>query len=288
MKYYHQASSYQQNNNGYLSDLTEDSTEPVVDTSTNSRSNKTNNYHQIYEVNYYSDRRNNKTPIHVHHSPGYEVNSRILGDTNLQYHQQAGRNLNFAPKYQEERYFGSSATSYDSRVMDENINRGIGIVPSLKNEKVMIIANPNDKDILCGRGAPTNLHPGNQSFRKLTKQHQRLYLKTRRSDKPLIAMEILKEIKSDGGRFMKRKKQRVANQMMLGRYYFVWVELSEQQAYEKTCQALREGAPKIRHQMQQSLKVVCSISTTSKSNSTYRKNCREISCSDRTNRNEGC
>ena len=55
-------------------------------------------------------------------------------------------------------------------------------------------------------------------------------------------------IQSRGGRFLRRYKR---NGVSWERGHFVWVEVDPQKAYEKACQALREGAPEIRRKMQE-------------------------------------
>lgn len=105
---------------------------------------------------------------------------------------------------------------------------------------------PND--VLCGRGAPTNYHPGNEYFRELVKQYQNTYLASKRADKPFVASHIVNIIQSRGGRFLRRYKR---NGVSWERGHFVWVEVDPQKAYEKACQALREGAPEIRRKMQE-------------------------------------
>lgn len=96
-------------------------------------------------------------------------------------------------------------------------------------------------DIVCGRGAPTNFHYGNQIFRELVQDYQTSYLCARRSDKPRIAMKLLDVVKSRGARFVRRQK------VTGGRCD--WVEIGDKGAYEKVCQALREGSPDLRRQM---------------------------------------
>lgn len=100
---------------------------------------------------------------------------------------------------------------------------------------------PND--IVCGRGAPIESHPGNQLLRELIKEYQISYLLcTRRSEKPRIAIELLEAIRCRGGRFVRRNKT-------TGRT-FSWHEIGEKAAYEKVCQYLRDsGAPKLRRQI---------------------------------------
>jgi len=105
---------------------------------------------------------------------------------------------------------------------------------------------PND--VLCGRGAPTNYHPGNEYFRDLVKQYQSTYLSSKRADKPFVATHIVNIIQSRGGRFLRRYKR---NGVSWERGHFVWVEVDPQKAYEKACQALREGAPEIRRKLQE-------------------------------------
>ena len=98
-----------------------------------------------------------------------------------------------------------------------------------------------DTDILTGRGAPTKFHSGNQWFRDIISQYQTSYICSKRSDKPRIAKEVQELIRSRGGRFLKRH-HRAAGRA-------AWVKIGEQQAYEKVCQSLRDGAPEIRRQM---------------------------------------
>lgn len=102
-----------------------------------------------------------------------------------------------------------------------------------------------EDDVLCGRGAPTSWHPGNQYFRQLVAYYQPSYLAARRADKPEIAMRIVKSVAEQGGRFLKRVK--VHGTRPGG--HFCWQDIGENRAYEKACQALREGAPELRRQM---------------------------------------
>jgi hypothetical protein len=98
-------------------------------------------------------------------------------------------------------------------------------------------------DVLCGRGAPTNYHSGNSFLRKLVEEYQTIYLCSKRSDKPAIAWKLLDVVSSRGGRFVRRNKAHKSGTS------FAWEQLNEKQAYEKICQALREGAPELRRRM---------------------------------------
>jgi hypothetical protein len=91
-------------------------------------------------------------------------------------------------------------------------------------------------DVLCGRGGETNHHPGNVQYRSLVKAFQKLYIESKRRDKPKIAQCIVYTIRSVGGRFLKRTDPSVNG----------WVDVGNTKAREKTSQALREGAPDLR------------------------------------------
>lgn len=96
-------------------------------------------------------------------------------------------------------------------------------------------------DVVCGRGGPSNTHPGNLAFKKVIKEHEKRYVFSKRSEKPRIAYKLLDQFYADGVRFVKRERNVKGN--------LVWVEIGEQRAYEKVCQSLREGAPQFRRQL---------------------------------------
>lgn len=191
-------------------------------------------YYQPYEPQYasnfeyyYSD---------IGHNPyycRYDKRYKYMGESSGIHTQDSSMNNNHPAKLQT--HF--SANNFQSSAFT-----------SIETQKKKFVEATNDRDVLCGRGAPTSWHPGNKFFRRLVKEHQKEYLASRRSDKPLVAMKLLEEIRARGGRFLKRNK--IVGITNRGR--FVWVEISEQQAYEKACQALREGAPNIRRRMQSS------------------------------------
>lgn len=119
-------------------------------------------------------------------------------------------------------------------------------VPSVRQSNVSspsIIWDLKEYDVLCGRGAPTNYHSGNSFLRKLVNEYQTVYLCSKRSDKPGIAWKLLDIVTSHGGRFVRRNKAHKGNSN------FGWEQLTDKQAYEKICQALREGAPDLRRRM---------------------------------------
>jgi hypothetical protein len=88
---------------------------------------------------------------------------------------------------------------------------------------------PNDCDILGGRGAGVNAHPGNVFYRSLVKIYRPLYLKIKlTSHKRSIIKEINGRVLSTRARFLKLNDQDD------------WVCISTAEAEKKTGQALRE------------------------------------------------
>merc|ERR1711971_918540 len=63
-----------------------------------------------------------------------------------------------------------------------------------------------DTDIVCGRGAPTNYHIGNEMFRGLVSNYQTSYFCAKRSEKQNIAMKVLDILQSRGARFVRRQR----------------------------------------------------------------------------------
>lgn len=114
-----------------------------------------------------------------------------------------------------------------------------------------------DMDIVCGRGAPTNFHIGNEQFRELVSNYHSAYFCAKRSDKPGIAMNIMEVLESRGARFVRRQKGRHATTVAAAEskhassppFSSHWVEVSPKIAYEKVCQALRDGTPEIQRKM---------------------------------------
>jgi hypothetical protein len=87
----------------------------------------------------------------------------------------------------------------------------------------------------------TNHHPGNKRYRKMVEDHKIDYLNCKRLDKPLVALEIIKEWRSQDppGRFLKMDDKTG-----------LWNDVGDKKAREKTSQALREKAPLIRMELE--------------------------------------
>jgi hypothetical protein len=94
-------------------------------------------------------------------------------------------------------------------------------------------------DVLCGRGGATNSHSGNRSFRDLVKEYQSRYLFAKKRDKPDVAAEVVELIRKRGGRFLRRLEPFAGGEVL-------WLDIGDERAREKTCQALREGAPELK------------------------------------------
>lgn len=102
--------------------------------------------------------------------------------------------------------------------------------------KAGAIKNPGRFDVLFGRGGGTNFHHGNMTYRKKIKAVQSAYIHARqRSVKTDIISDIIRQVKSDGGKFLKQDDNDK-----------LWYEVDDKEIKKKTSQTLREGAPQWR------------------------------------------
>lgn len=113
--------------------------------------------------------------------------------------------------------------------------------PSFVNEDQDLIDDDQitAEDVLCGRGAGANTHPGNVKFRTLIGEYQMSYLSSKPLDKANIAKCIVAKITVNGGRFLKRSDVEGLD----GSTISFWCDIGYKAAREKTCQALRERSP---------------------------------------------
>ena len=104
------------------------------------------------------------------------------------------------------------------------------------------IKDPHDNDVMYGRGGGTNHHPGNKRYRKWVEDRKLEYVNSKRLDKPLVALEIIRKWRAQlpPGRFLK-----------LDEKTGLWNDVGDKKAREKTSQALREKAPLIRKQQEE-------------------------------------
>ena len=98
---------------------------------------------------------------------------------------------------------------------------------------------PNEHDVLCGRGGRINAHPGNVRFRDIVVHRKKEYLAptTKKLAKAHIAADIVQGIRSRQGRFLKEDSDGS------------WWDIGDQKAIKKVGQALREDAPDIREEI---------------------------------------
>jgi hypothetical protein len=110
---------------------------------------------------------------------------------------------------------------------------------------VEYICDINSEDVLSGRGGATNSHSGNRVFRTLVKEYQGQYLQAKKRDKPAVASIIVELIRKKGGRFLRRSETSPQGHVL-------WIDIGDERAREKSCQALREGAPELRRRKKDS------------------------------------
>ncbi|KAG7350302.1 hypothetical protein IV203_009662 [Nitzschia inconspicua] len=104
------------------------------------------------------------------------------------------------------------------------------------------IKEPHENDVMYGRGGGTNHHPGNKRYRKMVEDRKLEYVNSKRLDKPLVALEIIRIWRGQlpPGRFLK-----------LDEKTGLWHDVGDKKAREKTSQALREKAPLLRKQQEE-------------------------------------
>lgn len=108
----------------------------------------------------------------------------------------------------------------------------------LHNENPPCIFSVFPQYILTNR---TNHHPGNKRYRKIVEGRKVDYVNSKRLDKPLVALQIIRAWRSQKppGRFLK-----------LDEKTSLWHDVGNKKAREKTSQALREKAPLLRKQQE--------------------------------------
>mmetsp|Transcript_20844 Transcript_20844/g.23299 ORF Transcript_20844/g.23299 Transcript_20844/m.23299 type:complete len:182 (-) Transcript_20844:334-879(-) len=109
------------------------------------------------------------------------------------------------------------------------------------------ISDTHIHDVLCGRGALTNEHPGNEWFRRLVRSNRQLYRSCPKHTKLLVAKAIVQAVqrnqRNPPGRFLEKTKTED------GSLSNMWTPINYKNAVEKASQALREkvtpnwGAP---------------------------------------------
>lgn len=115
----------------------------------------------------------------------------------------------------------------------------LSVVERLETVKPSAIglSETKDADVLSGRGGGTNLHPGNRYFRQLIVSHSSSYDKATKSKKPLVARDVVQQIRRRGGRFLRKDSTD-------GLFY----EIGDDLAREKASQAFRHRTFELRKQ----------------------------------------
>jgi hypothetical protein len=110
--------------------------------------------------------------------------------------------------------------------------------------KLSCIKDPAVNDVLYGRGGGTNHHDGNKRYRTMVEKRKVDYVNSKRLDKPLVALDIIREWRNQKppGRFLK-----------LDEKTDLWFDVGDKKAREKTSQALREKAPLLRKQQEEQI-----------------------------------
>jgi len=142
-------------------------------------------------------------------------------------------------------------------VTDENLKRRI-------EADAMATFEPHENDVLCGRGGSINNHIGNEKYRVLVNQKKRVYLTARfKREKRLIAASIVQTVRGvdPPGRFLQRDPATG-----------VWHDIGDTKARDKTSQALREGAPEIRKEIENDRKMMLMGSNNEDDEEDYEEN----------------
>jgi len=111
-----------------------------------------------------------------------------------------------------------------------------GTTKAVQPPVVGAVLKPMANDILSGRGAGVNLHPGNVYFRSLIQSNKQSYIDADPGEKKRIIKRIV-EIVIKRGRFLKQDSKAE-----------MWIPITIDEARRKTGQALRENAPAIKKQ----------------------------------------
>lgn len=94
---------------------------------------------------------------------------------------------------------------------------------------------PTNIDVLCGRGGAAIQHPGNKAYRAMVASQRTIYHSSAKNKKKIISMSIVEKIREKGGRFLQKREPSSSTKGKT-----IWVEIGNDKAVAKTCQALRE------------------------------------------------
>lgn len=117
--------------------------------------------------------------------------------------------------------------------------------PTSKRQRIgqdehYFITHPHPHDVLCGRGGFVNKHAGNVAYRRVVEANKVTYHSCKKEHKLLLSQSIVEAIEQQNppGRFVDQDK-----------HTGLWYDIGKAKAIQKTAQALREGAEKIRSEI---------------------------------------
>jgi len=115
------------------------------------------------------------------------------------------------------------------------------LIKSMDPNSKKAVIDPNENDVLCGRGTRAYRHPGNKKFRSIVAKNKLTYNKSENSVKPIIAKGIVTYIETrvPSGRYLIQDQERTG-----------WYKISHAAAVQKTQQALREKAKWVKNDSQ--------------------------------------
>ena len=105
-------------------------------------------------------------------------------------------------------------------------------------ESPLVVGEPNDNDVLLGRGNHVNYRPGNVRFRQLASAKSLAYTNARtKKEKDAIAAQLIQEVSESGGRFLREVVSSSTDQKQL---CAVWEVMTGQIVSTKVRQAMRD------------------------------------------------
>jgi hypothetical protein len=101
---------------------------------------------------------------------------------------------------------------------------------------LVIVNEPTEMDVLCGRGGLINQHKGNVIYRKIVEYNKPVYRQVPKRYRILVPQSIVHTILQAGGRFL----QSITTTTTSKNAPTQWAEIPLARATQKTSQALRE------------------------------------------------
>ena len=116
--------------------------------------------------------------------------------------------------------------------VEKLVHKHVDEVDEQKMDKSIEIWEPDQNDVLTGRGANINLHPGNQKFRALCYAHKAIFDVANHAAKKRIATEIWTTCqKLYSSRFLAKQRSNVNGP---------WIQQNSQKAILKAAQTIRD------------------------------------------------